>query len=1575
MENDSSVEGEHTNKRNEFISKFEIQKWQSIVNLLANIINVPAALIMKVVHPYIEVFRASDNKNNPYNVGEREKLQGFYCETVIKTGKMFLVPNALTDKKWEKNPDIKYGMISYLGLPLIWPDGEVFGTICVLDQKENKYNKDHIELLKQFKELIESYLEVIYEKMNLEEEIAKQAKLVENISEAIISTDLDFKIISWNNAAEKIYGWEAEEVIGKNIMDTITIEYPHDDQETALKLFSEEGFWRGEIIQPHKNGASINILTSLSIIKDVKGEPIRTVAINRNNTERKRAEQKLKESEEILRATLDSTEDGILVVGEKGQITHINSKFGDMWRIPQDLIVERDNQKLLDYVSNQLKDPKAFLSKINHLQRAKSEDFDTIYFKDGRIFERFSSPLVIDDKIKARVLSFRNITERKRAEQELLEEKGFTEMAINSQRDTFFIFEPTTGKAIRWNKSFREISGFSDVEIASMKAPNSYYNEDDLKRAVEATETIKKEGQAIVEMNLITKNGRSIPFEYLGSTIVNEEGSIKYIVSIGRDITDRKKDEQILKESEEKHRQLVENIPDAIYSTLPDETGTTTFMSNKWHTWTGFAPEDFYKDHETWQKSMHPDDRESTLKKFIEMWKQKKEYILEYRVIHNETGEVYFLKDHGAPVYDDKGNLLRYDGIVTDISKQKVAEQKLTESEQRLKSFMDSATDGFVLIDSKLNYIDANKVTLQTVGMTKEELIGKNILDIAPNLKETGRYDEYLDVLKTGEPFSTEEVTFNRLDGSLNSYFSLRTFKVGDNLGVVFTDITERKKSENNFKQIRDRLVRLTDNADEAIFRVEAKGGQVIYVNPAAERLFGYTKAEWISNPHLGAQIILPDFVERQKEIIEELNKNRKPIKNAILGWKAKDGREVIMEYSIIPIIDDNGQLTYFESIGRDITERKKSEEALKESERRLKEAQALGKIGYWEFDITKQQITWSDQVFELYNRDPSLGPPSVEEEAIYYTPDTNERLKEYTRRALEYGEEYDYDFEANLPSGKVVQLTALMRSIKNKSGQIIKLVGTVQDITERKQAEEKLKESEMSLRKSQQELKLKNQISNVLLTFPDENMFGKVLLIILKTLKSEFGIFGYLDEDENLVEPSLTKEVWEKCAIEDKIKVFPKKLWSKNIYGRVINEKKSLFVNKSFNVPDGHIPISNFLGTPIIYNDKVIGIFIVANKESDYVEYDVKQFESISNLIAPILSTRLERDRIEEKRKKAEKRILNLAKFPSEDPNPVLRVSKDIIIYVNQASQELFNIHQGDIIPEILRESVKIVLKKSTAREIEFKTDSRVISLIITPIKDQDYVNIYGRDITDRKKVEEKNREAYERENFYKNLFAHDIRNILQSVSSAEQVFSLFLHNPEKSQEKEKLLEIIRKQVIRGNILISNVQKLSQLEEIGITLKKVKIQDVLDESIEFIDKSFPEKEIDVTIDISDKEYIVFANELLLDAFENIMNNSIKHNDNPIVKIDIRVSEDQWEERECIKLEFIDNGRGIPAAKKEIIFQKGHQKDITSKGMGIGLSLVKMIIEHFNGHILVEDKVKGDYTKGSRFIIYIPEAL
>ena len=117
------------------ISEDILKRWQNIVDIMAELIGVPAALIMRLVESDIEVFVSSKSQGNPYNSGDREHFlgSGLYCETVIGSNNKLLIPNALTDEKWKNNPDIKFNMISYLGFPILFPDGRPFGTICVLD--------------------------------------------------------------------------------------------------------------------------------------------------------------------------------------------------------------------------------------------------------------------------------------------------------------------------------------------------------------------------------------------------------------------------------------------------------------------------------------------------------------------------------------------------------------------------------------------------------------------------------------------------------------------------------------------------------------------------------------------------------------------------------------------------------------------------------------------------------------------------------------------------------------------------------------------------------------------------------------------------------------------------------------------------------------------------------------------------------------------------------------------------------------------------------------------------------------------------------------------------------------------------------------------------------------------------------------------------------------------------------------------------------------------------------------------------------------------------------------------------
>jgi GAF domain-containing protein len=146
-------------------------KWQNVVDIVAELLTVPAGLIMRCQGREIEVLVASASPGNPYHPGEKELLpgSGLYCETVIKTRRMLLVPNALHDEKWRNNPDIKLGMISYLGYPILLPQGEVFGTICVLDIKGNAYSETHKKLLLEFKELIEAHLELLFTAASLQD--------------------------------------------------------------------------------------------------------------------------------------------------------------------------------------------------------------------------------------------------------------------------------------------------------------------------------------------------------------------------------------------------------------------------------------------------------------------------------------------------------------------------------------------------------------------------------------------------------------------------------------------------------------------------------------------------------------------------------------------------------------------------------------------------------------------------------------------------------------------------------------------------------------------------------------------------------------------------------------------------------------------------------------------------------------------------------------------------------------------------------------------------------------------------------------------------------------------------------------------------------------------------------------------------------------------------------------------------------------------------------------------------------------------------------------------------------------
>ena len=139
-----------------------VERWQSFVNIIADILTVPSAMINRIEPPDLEVFRSSINSDNPFPTGTRMPVLGVYCESAAKRRRRVQVFDARKDPEWADSPTAKAGIFAYLGYPLFWPDGDIFGTICVVDTKENRWGDKYDNLIMGLKDAVEAHLALIY---------------------------------------------------------------------------------------------------------------------------------------------------------------------------------------------------------------------------------------------------------------------------------------------------------------------------------------------------------------------------------------------------------------------------------------------------------------------------------------------------------------------------------------------------------------------------------------------------------------------------------------------------------------------------------------------------------------------------------------------------------------------------------------------------------------------------------------------------------------------------------------------------------------------------------------------------------------------------------------------------------------------------------------------------------------------------------------------------------------------------------------------------------------------------------------------------------------------------------------------------------------------------------------------------------------------------------------------------------------------------------------------------------------------------------------------------------------------
>jgi len=232
----------------------------------------------------------------------------------------------------------------------------------------------------------------------------------------------------------------------------------------------------------------------------------------------------------------------------------------------------------------------------------------------------------------------------------------------------------------------------------------------------------------------------------------------------------------------------------------------------------------------------------------------------------------------------------------------------------------------------------------------------------------------------------------------------------------------------------------------------------------------------------------------------------------------------------------------------------------------------------------------------------------------------------------------------------------------------------------------------------------------------------------------------------------------------------------------------------------------------------------------------------------------------------------------------------------------------------------------------------------------------------------------AYNRAELYKDLFAHDISNILQYIKSSTDIFKLYQEDPHDKEVIKRVVDILDEQTIRGAHLIKNIHKLSEVTEEENILQRINLLSYVHNNIEYIKKSYSNREIFISLVPSQGEFYIWANEMFLLVGENILNNAIKYNSNPTIDISIEISRVEKNDINHFKVEFKDNGIGISDEIKKTLFKDMVLKKANKRGMGLGLLLVKRILDKFNGQIWVENNIEDDLAMGSNFIILVPEA-
>ena len=504
--------------------------------------------------------------------------------------------------------------------------------------------------------------------------------------------------------------------------------------------------------------------------------------------------------------------------------------------------------------------------------------------------------------------------------------------------------------------------------------------------------------------------------------------------------------------SEDQYRSFIENLPVLFYAVDPTPPYAPIYVSPAFRRF-GYPMEDWTNDPRMWVRVIHPEDREWVFEQTTESTETGEEVEYEYRIV-DAQGIVHWVHDRGCLIRNKAGNVVCREGVIIDITDRKRAEEEIRLGQERFRNIFENASDIIYIHDLDGNYISINDAGERIFGYTRAETLQMNMRQVAvPEQLEVLR--DHLEKKLRGDVGDTSyEVDCLRKDGrqitlEVNSSVIM---KDGEPVAVqgIARDITERKRVDAAIRESEERYRDLFENANDLIYTHDLEGN-FTSINRAGEKITGYTREE-AAAMHI-SQVVAPEYLEQARRMITTKVAGDVPTAYE-LEIVAKGGTRVSLELSTRLMMLD-GKPVGIQGVGRDITERKRTEEALKASEQRYRQ---LG-----EGILHQIWTARPDGLLDYVNKRTLEYFNSTREEMLgdgwrhVVHPDDVESSLAKWQHCLASGAPYETEFRLRRHDGQYRWHVAKATAGRDSFGNINKWFGTNTDIHQQKESEEKL--------------------------------------------------------------------------------------------------------------------------------------------------------------------------------------------------------------------------------------------------------------------------------------------------------------------------------------------------------------------------------------------------------------------------------------------------------------------------------------------------------------------------------------